>query len=131
MRSLYWTCAMIGAILLPASAVLTTGTPEASAATAYEYCFYQDVGIASCLNAWGGGPFVNVENDDGSNDPNDLFEVTAGSAGNVVLQFDGVGIPESASVTHTTNPQMPGLPLTRAEAAARVPDGALNSRKFT
>jgi hypothetical protein len=44
----------------------------------------------ACLNAWGGGPFVNVENDGGSNDPNDLFAVMPGSAGNVVLQFDGV-----------------------------------------
>jgi hypothetical protein len=92
MRLLYRIGALVGAILLPAGAVLATGTPEASAETAYEYCFYQSLDSAdACLNAWAGGPFVNVENDAGNNDANDLFAVMPGSSGNVVLQFDGVG----------------------------------------
>ena len=60
MRRLYRIGAMVGAILLPIGAVLATGVTEASAATVSQYCDILD-GPTACLNAWGGGPYVNVE----------------------------------------------------------------------
>ena len=90
MRRLYRIGAMVGAILLPIGAVLATGVTEASAATVSQYCDILD-GPTACLNAWGGGPYVNVEE---SNDPaiqNNRFQVLPEANGNFQIQFLGGG----------------------------------------
>jgi hypothetical protein len=90
MRRLYRIGAMVGAILLPIGAVLATGATEASAATVSQYCDILD-GPTACLNAWGGGPYVNVEE---SNDPriqNNRFQVLPEANGNFQIQFLGGG----------------------------------------
>lgn len=67
---LYRIGALAGAILLPLGAVLATGTPEASASLGPgQYC----LGISICLNAWNGGPFVNVYAGGPSGTPNNYF----------------------------------------------------------
>ena len=92
MRRLYRIGAMAFAILLPIGVVLATGTTEASAATPSQYCDILDPsGITACLNAWGGGPYVNVEE---SNDPriqNNRFYVIPEANGNFQIQFLGGG----------------------------------------
>jgi hypothetical protein len=55
-RRLYRIGALTGAILLPLGAVLATGIPEASAAVGSQFCIASN----ECLNAWNGGPWVNV-----------------------------------------------------------------------
>ena len=63
---------------------------EASAATVSQYCDILD-GPTACLNAWGGGPYVNVEE---SNDPriqNNRFQVLPEANGNFQIQFLGGG----------------------------------------
>jgi hypothetical protein len=84
MLKLYRTGALVGAILLPVSAALATGTAEASAAPG---------GIcagSSCLNAWGGGPYVNAYTG-GAFTTNDDFDIVPESNGNVILEFVGGG----------------------------------------
>jgi hypothetical protein len=92
MRRLYRLGALVGAILLPIGAVLAIGGPEASAASAQQFCYYDAGGHPACLNAWGGGPYVNVEE---SNDPriqNNRFYVIPEANGNYQIQFLGGGI---------------------------------------
>jgi hypothetical protein len=91
MRKLYRIGAMVSAILLPISAVLATGTTEASAATPYQYCDFLDGASPACLNAWSGGPFVNVETTDNPNIQNNRFQVLSEANGNFQIQFVGGG----------------------------------------
>lgn len=60
MRILYRTSALASAILLALGMVLATGIPEASASASsisgYVFC----LGASECLNAWNGGPWVDV-----------------------------------------------------------------------
>jgi hypothetical protein len=77
---------LAGAILLPATAILASGIPAASAASAAapsgsQYCYRPGSGISphgsyACLNAWGGGPRVNVStnNNTQNNDFTVIFE---------------------------------------------------------
>lgn len=89
MRSLYRIGAMVGAILLPIGAVLATGATEALAATPYQYC---ELGASlACLNAWGGGPYVNVETTSGLTIQNNRFEVFPVGNGNYQILFVGGG----------------------------------------
>jgi hypothetical protein len=90
MRRLYRIGAMAFAILLPIGAVLATGTTEASAATPYQYCDQLDGPIA-CLNAWGGGPYVNVEEDNNPAIQNNRFQVLPEANGYYQIQFVGGG----------------------------------------
>jgi hypothetical protein len=88
---IYRISVLIGVILLPISAVLATGIPEASAATVTEYCVLNTNGGTLCLNAWNGGPYVKVET---SNNPviqNNNFQVRYEANGDVELQFVGGG----------------------------------------
>jgi len=66
---------VLGAILLPLSAVLAIGIPAASAASGQQYCGIPDGehGPHFCLNSWGGGPWVKVSTDD--NTQNNDFTV--------------------------------------------------------
>src|SRR6266516_4149175 len=69
LHRLYRIGALVGAILLPLGAVPAVGMPEASAAAvAGQYCFFSD-----CLNAWNGGPFVNVFTGGHNGTPNNYF----------------------------------------------------------
>jgi hypothetical protein len=88
-RWLYRIGALVGAILLPISAVLATGVPEASATVSGEqYCYLIGSGSDyACLNAWGGGPWVNVETT--INIRNNDFTVIIESNGNAELQDTG------------------------------------------
>jgi hypothetical protein len=90
MRRLYRIAAMIGAILLPIGVVMATGITEASAATPYQYCDFLNLPPA-CLNAWGGGPYVNVEESDNPNIQNNRFEVLNEGGGYYQIQFVGGG----------------------------------------
>jgi hypothetical protein len=90
MRRLYRIGALAGAILLPISAVLATAT-EASALSGYQYCVYNTAGGPMCLNAWNGGPYVNVETISDSRIQNNRFEIVPEQNGNVELQFVGGG----------------------------------------
>lgn len=95
MHRLYRIGALVGAILLPVGAVLATGTTEASASTGSQYCDLVDPSnIPACLNAWGGGPFVNVETSFTSNPPlqNNLFQVLNEGGGIYQIQFVGNGM---------------------------------------
>jgi len=90
MRRLYRIGALVGAILLPISAVLATAT-EASALSGYQYCVYNTAGGPMCLNAWNGGPYVNVETISDSRIQNNRFEIDPEQNGNVELKFVGGG----------------------------------------
>jgi hypothetical protein len=90
MRRLYRIGALVGAILLPIGAVLATGTQEASATAGFQYCDYATA-TAECLNAWGGGPWVNVETTSNPAIQNNHFEIRYESNGNVELEFVGGG----------------------------------------
>jgi len=93
MRRLYRIGAMAFAILLPIGVVLATGTTEASAATPYQYCDTLDPsGVIACLNAWGGGPYVNVEESNDQNIQNNRFYAIPEANGNYQIQFLGGGI---------------------------------------
>lgn len=91
MRRLYRIGALVGAILLPIGAVLATGMPSASALSGYQYCVYNTAGGAMCLNAWGGGPYVNVETTQNPVIQNNRFQILYEPDGNVELQFVGGG----------------------------------------
>jgi hypothetical protein len=91
MRRLYRIGATAGAILLPIGVVMATGTTEASAATPYQYCDYLNYPPRACLNAWSGGPNVNVETSDNPNIQNNRFEVLPAGSGYVQIQFVGGG----------------------------------------
>jgi hypothetical protein len=82
---------MAGAILLPIGAVLATGTTEASAATPYQYCDYFTSSTPACLNAWGGGSYVNVETTQNPTIQNNRFQVLSVGNGNFQIQFVGGG----------------------------------------
>ncbi len=56
----------------------------------YSTCNVSNTGVTACLNAWGGGPFVNVSTNDDT--ANDAFAIIAGNSGNEVsLDFDIYG----------------------------------------
>lgn len=90
MRRLYRIGALLGAILLPIGVVLATGT-EASALSGSQYCAVNTNGGELCLNAWNGGPFVNVETTNDSRIQNNRFQIRIENNGNVELQFVGGG----------------------------------------
>lgn len=93
MRWLYRIGTLVGAILLPIGAVLATGMPEASAATPGSPAPGGFCAGSSCLNAWGGGPFVNAYTG-GTPNANDDFYFFQNPNGNVVIAFlPGSGIP--------------------------------------
>jgi len=71
---LYRIGALVCAILLPFGAVLATGIPQASAAGGAEYCTGPGGSDFWCLNAWNGGPFVNVFTGGPNGTPNNYFE---------------------------------------------------------
>jgi hypothetical protein len=91
MRRLYRIGALVGAILLPIGAVLVTGTTEAWAATPYQYCTAGPDANLACLNAWGGGPYVNVEESNNPNIQNNRFQVLPEANGYYQIQFVGGG----------------------------------------
>jgi hypothetical protein len=91
MRRLYRIGALAGAIFLPIGAVLATGTPEASATSGSEYCFFAPTGPPACLNAWGGGPYVKVEENANPVIQNNYFKILYEPDGNVELEFVGGG----------------------------------------
>ena len=91
MRRLYRISALAVAILLPIAVVLAAGTTEASAATSYQYCYVLDPsGVPACLNAWGGGPFVNVETTVDAG-PNSQFRVLPEANRKYQIEFVGDG----------------------------------------
>jgi hypothetical protein len=65
--------------------------PAASAATGNGYCLIVPAGLPECLNAWGGGPYVNVETNPGPGIQNNLFEIIYEPDNFVELQFVGGG----------------------------------------
>lgn len=77
MRKLYQIGGLVGTILLTIGAVLATGIPEASAASGQQFCYYS--GGYACLNAWGGGPWVDVYTS--PNTQNNDFTIIGGSTG--------------------------------------------------
>jgi hypothetical protein len=88
MRRLYRIGALVGAILLPIGVVLATGIPEASASTiiGHEYCIGND-----CLNAWNGGPWVNVYTGGPHGTPNNYFTDICDSNTNICEIVDTGG----------------------------------------
>jgi hypothetical protein len=87
MRWLYRIGALAGVLLLPVSAFLATGTPEASAAALGSPAPGGICAGDSCLNAWGGGPFVNAYTG-GTPNSNDDFDILGPQPnGNVVIAF--------------------------------------------
>jgi hypothetical protein len=97
MPRLYRVGALVGALLLPISAALAIGIPEASAATLGSPAPGGICAGDSCLNAWGGGPFVNAYTG-GTPNANDDFIIIGQQNGNVVLAFlPGSGIPWNGS----------------------------------
>jgi len=88
---LYRIGALAGAILLPIGAVLATGTTEALAATSYQYCDVVDGDTPACLNAWGGGPYVNVETTVNSENQNSQFQVLTEPNSYYQIEFVGNG----------------------------------------
>jgi hypothetical protein len=78
MRRLYRIGGLVGALLLSVGTVLAIGIPEASAQSGNQFCYY-DGGYA-CLNAWGGGPWVNTYTG-GPNTQNNDFTLIGGSTG--------------------------------------------------
>jgi hypothetical protein len=91
MRKLYRIGALAGAVLLPIGAVLATGTTDASAATPSQYCYEALYPSIACLNAWGGGPNINVEESSDPNIQNNRFEVLPDSGKYYQIQFVGGG----------------------------------------
>lgn len=92
MLRLYRIGALAGTILLPISAVLATGTPEASAGiraasapSGNQFCYYNNGNV--CLNAWGGGPFVNLSTN--NNTQNNDFTIIFEADGYVELKDTG------------------------------------------
>ena len=92
MRRLYRIGALAGTILLPISAVLATGIPEASAGiqpasapSGGQFCYYNNGNV--CLNAWGGGPWVNLSTD--ANTQNNDFTIIYETDGYVELKDTG------------------------------------------
>jgi hypothetical protein len=92
MRTLYRIGGLVGAILLPIGAVLAIGIPEASAASGQQYCYIPqgESGVHACLNAWGGGPWVDVSTNDNTRN-NDFTYINNTNNENVELEFTGDG----------------------------------------
>jgi hypothetical protein len=103
MRRLYRIGAMIGAILLPISVVMATGITEASAATSYQYCAWPGGIGPACLNAWGGGPNVNVEESDNPNIQNNRFVAINEGGGSYQIQFLGGGPKNGDCISDANN----------------------------
>jgi hypothetical protein len=94
MRRLYRISALVGALLLPIAAVLATGIPEASAATLGSPAPGGLCTGDSCLNAWGGGPFVKAYTGGTPNQNDDFYILGPQPNGAVVIAFlPGSGIP--------------------------------------
>jgi hypothetical protein len=91
MRKLYRIGALVAVILFSIGTALGTGTQEASAASGFQYCAYFASGNVSCLNAWGGGPLVNVYTSGPTGTANNYFQIRYESNGNIELQFSGGG----------------------------------------
>ena len=94
LRRLYRIGALAGTILLPISAVLATGIPEASAGirpaaapSGNQFCYYNNGTGWVCPNAWGGGPWVNLSTN--NNTQNNDFTIIYESDGYVELQDTG------------------------------------------
>lgn len=83
---------LAGAVILAVGAVLATGTSEASAANPLtgQWC-WDSTGNGGwvCLNAWNGGPQVNVSTN--ANTRNNDFALIVNSSGYNELQFVGGG----------------------------------------
>jgi len=103
MRRLYRIGAMIGAILLPISVVMATGITEASAATPYQYCAWPGGIGPACLNAWGGGPNVNVEESDNPNIQNNRFVPLNEGGGSYQIEFVGGGPDNGYCISDANN----------------------------
>jgi len=95
MHRLYQIGGLAGAILLSIGTVLAIGIPEASAQTGIPetsapitgaWC-YPSGFSAACLNAWNGGPWVDVYTN--PNAQNDNFTAIQGADGNWVLEDTG------------------------------------------
>lgn len=74
MRRIYRIGGPVGAIILAVGAVLATGIPEAAAASGTQFCYHSG-SKAACLNAWGGGPWVNTYTG-GPNTQNNDFTIS-------------------------------------------------------
>jgi hypothetical protein len=72
-------------IVLTAGSLLAFGSGHALAVTGGQYC-----GGDACINAWGGGPWVNVETSMGAA-PNDEFYIGHLNNGNTYVEFVGGG----------------------------------------
>jgi hypothetical protein len=78
---------LLATILLPIGVTLGVGIPAAYAQTGNTYCADIEPG-AECLNAWGGGPEVNVYN--GVSADYNLFEIYSENSGAVqIIDSDG------------------------------------------
>jgi hypothetical protein len=122
MRGLYRIGALAGAIILPMGAVLASGIPEASAATTQEFCYYDAAGHPACLNAWSGGPLVNVEASDSAAIQNNHFQLRFESNGNVEIQFVGGGTHNNQCVGDASND--PSLANTGLTACGTISNGS-------
>jgi hypothetical protein len=81
----------ISAILLPVGTLLVLGGGHALAATGYDGQICGSNGTTNaCVNAWGGGPAVDVFNVMGS-EPNDEFYIGTLSNGNSYIEYMGGG----------------------------------------
>jgi hypothetical protein len=122
MRRLYRISALAGAILLPISAALAIGVPEASAASTQEFCYYDAGGHPACLNAWGGGPYVNVETSDNTAIQNNHFQLRDESNGYVELEFVGGGAWSGRCVGDASND--PSNASTSLDACGSITNGS-------
>jgi len=88
-------------------------------ASATEYCA---AGITACLNAWGGGPAVNVYN---PNTPNDNFILLGGSGMYYNIKYAGSGLYNGACISDALNdPNNARAGLVSCGGSAGTPWGA-------
>jgi len=121
-RRLYQIGAIAGATLLSVGASLATGMPGASAApripeavsghqseaaSSNNFC-YNGANTPACLNAWNGGPWVDVWTVPGQQ--NNEFKIITETDGNVELQFVGGGAWNDECIGDAYNE--PGSPPT-------------------
>lgn len=109
-------------MLLPVGAALAIGVPEASAASVQQFCYYDAGGHPACLNAWGGGPYVNVETSDNTVIQNNHFQLREESNGYVELQFAGGGKWNGRCIGDASND--PNLADTSLDACGSITNGA-------
>ena len=82
---------LAGAMLLSAGAALATGSLGASAAVTPAAAANGICTGSSCLNAWGGGPFVDAYTGGGSLLNDDFSVSPVQPDGNVTVEFTGGG----------------------------------------